>query len=165
MRYGAPMRRRQYIAAIVPMLLAAGTAVWTAPPAVASCVADPDALTLREMIDAETTGETDFPVLLLGIVAGWEDLGGRPGGGEAIARVAVAEHPVGFAPLVSDVRFFRNYPGSSSSFEFELREDRAFALVAHRQPDGTFEFDGACGESRRLNRERFRELVRYARHH
>lgn len=164
MRYGAAMRRHRHPAAIL-IVLVTGAVVWPTSSAMASCAPDPDALTIREMIDDGMTGEPDYPVLLLGIVADREDLGGRPGGGKALARVAVAEHPVGFAPLVSDVRFVRNYPDSSSSFEFELREDRAYALIAQRRPDGSFDFDGPCGESRRLNRERFRDLVRYARTH
>jgi hypothetical protein len=134
-------------------------------PAVASCAPDPDALSYREMIDQDTTGHDDYPTMFLGAVADWYDVGGRPGGGRAIARLAVAEHPVGSAPLVSDVRFWRNYPGTGSSDEFEFKRDGRYVVISRRLDDGTFAFDGACGQSRRLNRERFRELVRYARTH
>jgi len=164
MRYPRAMLRRTIaptlLAPLVASLLVAG-----ATPAAASCAADPDALRLREMIDQDTTGDDGFPVLLLGIVASWHDLGGQPGGGPAIARVAVAEHPVGRAPLVSDVRFRRDAPGVTGSGSFEFKRDGRYAVVARRLADGTFRFDGACGQTRRLNRDRFRALVRYSRTH
>ena len=116
-----------------------------AAPAVASCAPDPDALRVREMIDQDTTGQDDYPIMFLGVVADWYDVGGRPGGGRAIARLAVAEHPAGNAPLVSDVRFWRNYPGVGSSFEFEFKRDGRYVVIARRLDDGTFAFDGACG--------------------
>jgi len=66
---------------------------------------------------------------------------------------------------VSDVRFWRNYPGVGSSVEFEFKRDGHYAVIARRLEDGTFRSDGGCGQSRRLKRERFRELVRYVRSH
>jgi hypothetical protein len=154
---------RRVVGGSIAGLMLASILVASAPVAVASCAEDPDALTFREMIDQGSTGTEDFPVMFLGVVASWYDLGGRAGGGHAIARLAVAEHPVGYAPLVSDVRFWRNYPGVSSSDEFEFKRDGRYAVIARHREDGTFRFDGACGQTRRLNRERFRELVRYAR--
>src|SRR5688572_24946185 len=110
------MRRRSLGVAVATALFST-IVVSNAPGAVASCAADPDALTFHEMIDQDSTGKTGFPIMFLGVVASWHDLGGRPGGGRAMARFAVAEHPVGNAPLVSDVRFWRNYPRVSSSIE------------------------------------------------
>ncbi len=159
------MPRRALWAATTTAALCALIVGTMVAPAVASCASDPDALTFREMIDQATTGRDDFPTMFLGAVADWYDVGGRPGGGRAIARLAVAEHPVGSAPLVSDVRFRRNYPGTASSDDFEFKRDGRYVVIAHRLDDGTFAFDGACGQTRRLNRERFRELVRYARTH
>ena len=158
------MRRRALWTATTAALCALVVGA-TVTPAAASCAPDPDALSFREMIDQGTTGHDDHPIMLLGAVADWYDLGGRPGGGRAIARLAVAEHPVGTAPLISDVRFRREYPGVGSSFEFEFKRDGRYVVIARRLDDGTFAFDGACGQSRRLSRERFRELVRYARTH
>jgi hypothetical protein len=159
------MRRRALWAATTIATTCALVVSVMAAPAVASCAPDPVALSVREMIDQDTTGHDDYPIMFLGAVADWHDVGGRPGGGRAIARLAVAEHPVGSAPLVSDVRFWRNYPGTGSSDEFEFKRDGRYVVIARRLDDGTFAFDGACGQSRRLNRERFRELVRYARTH
>ena len=159
------MRRRALRAATTTTMLCALVVGVTITPAAASCAPDPDALSFREMIDQGTTGHDGYPIMLLGAVADWYDVGGRPGGGRAIARLAVAEHPVGTAPLVSDIRFRRNYPGVESSDEFEFKRDGRYVVIARRLDDGTFAFDGACGQTRRLNRERFRELVRYARTH
>ena len=156
---------RKVISCSIATALLSSILVGAAPSAVASCVFDPEALTFHEMIDQGTTGNEDFPIMFLGIVASWSDVGGRPGGGEAIARFAVGEHPVGNAPLVSDVRFYRQYPGVSSSVEFEFRRDGRYAVVARRLDDGTFQFDGGCGQTRRLNRDRFRDLMQYARSH
>jgi hypothetical protein len=147
------------------VLLAAGVVVWGAPSAVADCVSDPDALGFREMIRDETTGEERFPVLLLGIVVANRDFGGDPDGGRTIARVRIVEHPVGSAPGIARVRFWKTPPGVGVSANLELEVGGRYALVARRLDDGSFRSDGACGESRRLNRERFRELVRYARLH
>ena len=121
---------RKVISSSIATVLLSSILVGAAPSAVASCVFDPDALTFHEMIDQGTTGNEDFPIMFLGVVASWSDVGGRPGGGEAIARLAVGEHPVGNAPLVSDVRFYRQYPGVSSSVEFEFRRDGRYAVVA-----------------------------------
>lgn len=165
MRYGAPMRRRRRLAAILPMLLVVGSAVLSAPPAVAACASDPDALRLREMIDAGTTGEPRFPLLILGRVVGHRDLGGDPKGGDTIARVEVVEHPIGDGPRFARVRFWKPPPGVWLEDNLELAVDRRYGLVARHRDDGTFTFDGACGESRRLHHDRFRELVRYARSH
>ncbi len=71
-----------------------GSVLVLAGPANALCVAPPaDALSFEEMIDQETTGIDAYPIMFLGIVASWHDLGGRPGGGKAIARLAVASTP------------------------------------------------------------------------
>jgi hypothetical protein len=101
--------------------------------------------------------------MFLGVVASVDDVsGGR--GGRTIARIAVAEHPVGYAPLVSDVRFWRDPPGVASG-AFDFRKDGRYVVIAGRLADGSFAYDGDCGQTRRLNRERFRDLVRYARTH
>lgn len=69
----------------------------------AICPAPVDDLAYEEMIAQRTTGVDGFPIMILGVVVTTKDLGGRPGG-STIAKLAVAEHPVGFAPLVSRVR-------------------------------------------------------------
>jgi hypothetical protein len=148
------------VATAMAMLL---VPVAAAPALALSCAPDPDALSYTEMIDGETTGKERYPIMFLGIVASVEDVaGGR--GGRTIARIAVAEHPVGYTPLVSDVRFWRDPPGVSSS-AFDFRRDGRYVVIARRLADGSFAYDGDCGQTRRLNRERFRELVRYARNH
>ena len=143
-----------------------GSVLVLAGPANALCVAPPaDALSFEEMIDQEKTGIDAYPIMFLGIVASWHDLGGRPGGGKAIARLAVASHPVGQAPLVSDVRFVRQYPNVVMAESFEFKTDGRYVVLARRLDDGTFRFDGYCGRSKRLNHDRFRELLQYAKQH
>ena len=163
MSYGSSMRRIG--SAVLVAFLVVPALVLQATPAVADCVADPDALSFRQMIDDGTTGESRFPILLLGIVRAHRDLGGDPDGGTTIARVQVVERPLGFAPSTARVRFWKAPPGVGVSANLELDVGRRYALVSRHRDDGTFGFDGACGESRRLNPERFRELVRYARNH
>jgi hypothetical protein len=157
--------RRRALTAIISALSVAGGLLMPGGTAIAACAANPDALAIREMIDTETTGESDFPLLFLGVVVAHRDLGGRPNAGYTIARVAVVEHPVGFAPHETGVRFWKAPPRVGVSENLELKVDGRYALVARRLDDGTFRFDGACGESRRLNRDRFHDLVRYARTH
>jgi hypothetical protein len=53
----------------------------------------------------------------------------------------------------------------TGSGSFEFKRDGRYAVVARRLADGTFRIDGACGQTRRLIRDRFRALVRYARTH
>ncbi|MGH2630156.1 MAG: hypothetical protein ACRDHI_06320 [Actinomycetota bacterium] len=117
------------------------------------------------MIGQETTGNAAYPVMFLGIVESWRDLGGRPEGGKALARLSVAAHPAGWAPLMSVVHFVRQYPGVSFPGAFEFKTDGRYVVLGRRMDNGTFRFDGPCGQSKRMNHDRFRELVRYARQH
>jgi hypothetical protein len=130
-----------------------------ASPAGASCAYDPDALSIRQMIVQGTTGSERFDVLFLGRVIRLHDLGGGEGG-PTIARLRVREHPVGFAPQRARVRFWKAPPGTSSSDDFEFRQGVRYAVVAHRRSNGVFLFDGACGQTTRLSRERMRRLIR-----
>lgn len=125
----------------------------------------PGQLSFKEMIDQETTAKAAYPVMFLGVVSSWKDLGGPPGGGKALARLAVAAHPAGWAPLMSEVHFVRQYPGVVASWEFEYKINARYVVLGRRMNNGTFRFDGPCGQSKRLNHDRFRELVRYARQH
>ena len=150
---------------IAPLVLATVSIVGQAAPAYAACAPDADAMRLREMIDAGATGEPRFPALVLGVVVERRDLGGDPHGGDTLARLAVVEHPVGFTSSLIWVRYWKAPPGVGMAENLELRVDGRFALLVRRLDDGTFDSDGYCGESRRLNHDRFRELVRYARSH
>ena len=129
-----------------------------------SCAPNEDALTFQEMIDQGTTGEDRYPVMFLGVGRSLRDIGGDPGGGLTVARLEVVEHPVGYAPAEARVRFWHDLPGSES-FRFEFRSGRRYVVVARRLDDASFRFDGDCGETKRVDRETFRELVRYARSH
>ena len=129
-----------------------------------SCAPDEDALTFHEMIDQGTTGEDRYPIMFLGVGRSLNDRGGDPGGGRTIARLEVVEHPVGYAPAEARVRFWRDLPGSES-FRFEFKPRGRYVVIAQRLGDASFRFDGDCGETRSVDRETFRELVRYARSH
>ncbi len=66
---------------------------------------------------------------------------------------------------MSDVRFVRQYPNVVMAESFEFKTDGRYVVLARRLDDGTFRFDGYCGRSKRLNHDRFRELLQYARQH
>ncbi len=134
-----------------------------APSATASCVADPDALSLRQMIVTGTTGAEGFDVLFLGRVVRLHDVGGGEGG-STLARFRVKEHPVGFAPRGARVLFYQPPPGVGISENFVFVEGRHYAVVAHRMHSGVFDFDGACGQSTHLSQDRMRRLIRLYRH-
>lgn len=157
------MSRRSIRIALVAALLVSGV-VLSAPAAQADCAQDPDALTFHEMIDKGTTGKDRFPAMILGVGDGIVDRGGGPGG-RSIARLAVVDHPVGFASPVARVRFWRDPPGMGTFPNFEFGPHGRYVVLARRLDDGSLKFDGACGQTRRLNRERFRGLVRYALNH
>jgi hypothetical protein len=124
----------------------------------ASCAYDPDALSIRQMIAQGTTGSERFDVLFLGRVVGLRDLGGGQGG-PMIARFRVREHPVGFAPRRARVRFWKAPPDEAVSDYFEFRRGLRYAVVAHQRDNGVFLFDGACGQTTKLSRERMRRLI------
>ena len=155
------MSRRSIGTALAVAVLAA---MLMAPAAQAECAQDTDALTFHEMIDQDRTGKDRFPIMVLGVGDAIVDRAGGPGG-RSIARLRVVDHPVGFASPVARVRFWRDPPGMGTWPNFEFGPHGRYVEIARRLDDGSLKFDGACGQSRRLNRERFRELVRYARSH
>jgi hypothetical protein len=123
----------------------------------------PDALTFRQMIRRHTTGDPDFPIMILGKVVVIKDLGGGPRG-KAIARLAVAAHPTGFAPLVSKIRFYRPKLSDPGAFIYErFRVGHHYVAIASRRKDGSFDIIQACGPTSEVGRHRFRGLVRLAR--
>ena len=137
------------------LLLGPGTATGI------SCIPDEDALTFHEMIDQGTTGEDRYPIMFLGVGRSLKDMGGDPSGGRTVARLEVVEHPVGYAPAEARVRFWQDLEGES--FRFEFRPGGRYVIIARRLEDGSFRFDGDCGETEHVDRETFQELVRYAR--
>lgn len=128
-----------------------------------SCPPDEDALSFDEMIDQGTTAKTVYPIMILGVVRSLKDLGGGPDGGWTNARVEIVRHPVGYAPDLSRVHFFREYPDHPSLYRFQFVVGGRYVVIADRRDDGSFRSDGTCGQTKRTNREHFRELVRYAR--
>jgi hypothetical protein len=143
---------------LITFVAALAPATMMASPAGASCAYDPDVLSIRQMIVQGITGSDRFDVLFLGRVVRLRDLGGGEGG-PMIARLRVREHPVGSAPRRARVRFWKPPPGEAVSDNFEFRRGLRYAVVAHRRDNGVFLFDGACGQTRRLSRERMRRLI------
>jgi hypothetical protein len=140
------------------MTLAGGAIAVACPPPPS------DQLTFRQMIRRHTTGDPDFPVMILGKVVGVKDLFGGPKG-KAIAKLAVAEHPVGSAPLVARVRFYRpkaDEPDPTGNYE-RFRMGRHYVVIASRRSDGSFDIQQLCGPCSEVGRHRFRSLVRLAR--
>ncbi|MGZ4148395.1 MAG: hypothetical protein ACXVPL_11920 [Actinomycetota bacterium] len=123
-----------------------------------------EALTFRQMIKQHTTGYADQPVMFLGKVVVVKDLGGGPYG-KAIAKLAVAAHPVRFAPLVSRVRFYRPKPSDPAAFGYERFDPGHFyVVIASRRNDGSFRIVEICGPTSEVGKRRFWSLVRLARH-
>lgn len=133
------------------------------PVAQAACAADPNALTFREMVKKNKTGQRGMDTLVLGKVVAIKDL--EPGkGGDKLAKLAVAESPVGYAPLVARVHFWKPEPGDGIPSENFVYHRRGFyAVVADRQKNGTFTDDVPCGQTRQFGHDRFWKLVRFAR--
>jgi hypothetical protein len=96
----SPATKQRTGAAATALVIAALLLPLMATTAGAACAADPDALSFRQMIAQGRTGVDGFPIMFLGKVVRTKDLGGGPGGA-TIAKLAVAAHPVGYAPLVS----------------------------------------------------------------
>jgi len=149
---------RRILLPLVPLLL---SALFAPTPASAACAADPDALTFRQMILQGRTGVRHYPILMLGKVVATKDLGGDPGG-RTIAKTAIAAHPVGWAPLVARIRFWRDPPGVGTEDNLEFHAGRLYGVVARHRDDGSFKGDGACGRTRRLGKNRFERLVALA---
>jgi hypothetical protein len=147
-------------------LLVVAIAVGTLPTQVqvaqAACAADPDALTFRQMIQQGQTG-SDYDVMILGKAIRIRDVGGGRGG-RTIAKLAVAETPAGSAPLISRIYFYRPPPGSVISENFEFHRGKWYVVIAAHRARGGFAFDGACGQTQSVSRERFHRLVRLAEH-
>lgn len=159
------LRARRLVAASACVIALCGT-LWAAAPASASCAFDPNdpTLTIKQMIRRGTTGDDIYDVLFLGRVKRARDLEGQEGG-EAIARIRVREHPVGFAPRFSRVRFYDPPPGVAVTDNIEFRRRARYAVVANRFKDGTFASDGACGQSARISPHQMRILIHLSRHH
>ena len=107
------------------------------------------------------TGVDGYDVMILGKAVDIRDVRGRPGG-RTLAKLAVASTPVGSAPLVTRVSFYRPPPGVAVGEHFEFHRGRWYVVIAAHLDGGGFAFDGACGQTRSLGHDRFRSLVRLA---
>jgi hypothetical protein len=152
------VRRTLLVIALTLGLVPAG-----APTASAACAADPDALTFHEMIEQGQTGNPVYDVMILAKAIKIRDVRGRPGG-TTIAKIAVAATPAGSAPLLTRVSFYRPPRGTAVSENFEFHRGRWYVVIAAHRSGGGFRFDGACGQTQGVSRERFHRLVRLARH-
>jgi hypothetical protein len=152
---------RRVIAAGTALLMSATLLMLGPGPAAGlSCPPDEDALSFHEMIDQGTTAKTVYPIMILGVVRSLRDLGGDPHGGRTIARLEVVDHPVGYGVAGSRVRFFREFPDEGTLYRFQFVVGGRYVVIAHRNDDGSFRSDGTCGQTKRVDRETFRELVR-----
>jgi hypothetical protein len=124
----------------------------------ADCAFDPDQLTFHQMIQQGETGDPDYDVMILGKAIRIRDLRGEPGG-TTIAKLAVAATPAGSAPLLTRVYFYRPPPGTGASENFEFHRGRWYVVIAAHRPQGGFDFDGGCGQTRSVSHDRFRHLV------
>jgi hypothetical protein len=117
------------------------------------------------MVKKNKTGQRGMDTLILGKVVAIKDL--EPGkGGDKLAKLAVAESPVGYAPLVARVHFWKPEPGGGIPSENFIYHRRGFyAVAADQLKDGTFVDDVPCGQTRRFGHDRFWKLVRFARDH
>ncbi|MEX1262508.1 MAG: hypothetical protein WEE66_01025 [Actinomycetota bacterium] len=103
-----------------------------------SCVPeDLDALTFHEMIDQGTTGKQRYPMMILGVASSIEDVGGDPDSGRTIARLDVVQHPAGYAPIGSRVRFWRESPEESTLYRFQFKDGGRYVVIARRLDDAS----------------------------
>lgn len=159
--YAQAMRRAAW--ALVPLVLISTVLVLDPGTSGATCPTPaPGSLSYEEMIEQGTTGSERYPIMILGVVVTTKNLGGPPRGA-MIAKMAVAEHPVGFAPLVSRVRFWRDPGGEDYPPSLIFEPGHRYVVIAHRRADGTFTPLGPCGPTSEVDRETFRALVRLAR--
>ncbi|MEO8328788.1 MAG: hypothetical protein ABI586_02170 [Candidatus Nanopelagicales bacterium] len=150
---------------VLPTTAQAHTASMPTAMARTSCAEDPGQLTFRQMIAKHRTGERGYHNMFLGKVVRIKDVGGKPKG-NTIAKLAVAEHPVGFAPLVARVHYYRRQPQEGvipGEFRFERRG--FYVVIADRRHDGSFDVQQLCGDTTSVSRERFYSLARFARRH
>jgi hypothetical protein len=139
------------------VLLIAAALVSDGGPAHAACAYDPDSISFRRMILRGTTGDDYFHRMIIGRVAAIRDPGAQ--GGDATAVVAVAAHPTGFVPLIARVRFWLPPPGTGLSENLEFAVGHRYVIIARHGHDGTYTFDGACGQTRSVSLKRFRALL------
>lgn len=159
---GRMTRARFARIALVPFL--ACSVLVPTPSAQASCAIFPDELSFRQMMRQGTTADGRYDRLFFGRVVDINDL--EPGkGGDKMAKLAVAESPVGYAPLVARVRFWTPEPGVGVGDFFTYERRSFYVVVAHRRDDGTFEDDAPCGRTQKVGRDRFWGLVHFARTH
>ena len=149
---------------IATALVAASLFTGGAADARLSCAIDPNDLSYRQMIRQHKTGEKGYPVMFLGVVVDIKDVGGQPFG-KTIAKLAVAEHPAGFAPLVSRVHYERPERGESIPGMFLFHKRERYVIIADRRRDGTFDISQLCGRSSSVSQQRFRSLIQFAHRH
>ncbi|HYJ60552.1 MAG TPA: hypothetical protein VE032_03710 [Actinomycetota bacterium] len=129
-----------------------------ATPARAVCAApDPDTLTFEQMIDQGTTGDDDFDRMIIGRVVRVRDRGEV--GGRATAVVHVAAHPTGYVPERIRVRFRAYPPGVWAEHSVEFAVGERWVIIAKRKDGGRYQHDGDCGQTQRVSRERYAELI------
>lgn len=157
------MRRYRVVPALAFMMLTAGWAL-PAPASGLSCVApDPPYLSIRQMIERDTTGLGAYPILVLGRVQRVRDVAGDPDSGETIVRVVVRDSAVGRTAAHVRVRGTHQGDGVSIPGLIELHRGERWALVLHRRDDHTFEAFLTCGPSQQLWPQKMRNLLRLAR--
>lgn len=161
-------RRFRRIRITLAVVLTAPWAMATSGPASAtSCAASPDQ-SFEQMIDSHRTDSSRYDTFFLGKVAAIKDVDPGPGG-DKIAKLAIAASPVGYAPLVTRVQFWKprpprpGEPTPGGIGDVVYKRGHFYGVVGHRLADGSFSDDGLCGDSRRLPSDRFRELVGDAR--
>ena len=146
---------------ILVICILAGALLVGPGPAHAVCATDPEARSFRHMVVSRDTGNDRYPLMILGKAIAIRDLRG-PAGGATIARIAVAATPLGRAPLISRVRFYRPERGTSLSDNFEFHRGHWYGVIARHRAAGGFAFDGACGRTRSMSRHFIRRLTRLA---
>ena len=150
------MRQVSLVVGVLARLLLAAPG-----PARAACAADPDARSFRRMIMSGDTDDPEYPSMILGTAIRIRDLRGGPGG-TTIAKIAVAATPIGRAPFISRVRFYRPEPGTGVSENSEFHRGHWYVVIARHRATGGFGFDGACGRTRAASHRYVRRLARFA---
>ena len=71
----------------------------------------------------------------------------------------MAAHPTGYVPERARVRFRAYPPGVWAEDSVEFAVGERWVIIATRKDGGRYQHDGGCGQTQRVPRHRYAELI------